>query len=227
MLTKLWYNKSKKGGEFMGTKNKSNSQIEKLISDVSFLYKEPWFYNHPFALRCELGIGNTKRKYLKNAKKRAYEIFNILFSTSPDAIFFDYYIQDFSLWDGIKVNRTVDFFKENLKFLAKHINKYEHTVVFNIPLDEDEKECNLQKNRIICYTDNKYSYKKRAIENFPWSSRKVHFVSFENECILSIYDDRGCDIVFAIQDKMREFYHKLEPYFLAYDLEKMKKRIED
>ena len=46
----------------MGTENKSNSQIEKLISDVSFLYKEPWFYNHPFALRCELGIGDTKRE---------------------------------------------------------------------------------------------------------------------------------------------------------------------
>ena len=211
----------------MGTENKSNSQIEKSITDVSFLYKEPWFYNHPFALRCELGIGDTKREYLKNAKKRAYEIFDILFATSPDAIFFDYYIQDFSSWDGIKVNRTVDLFKGNLKFLAKHINKYEYTVVFNIPLDEDEKECNLQKNRIICYTDSKYPYKKRAIENFSWSSRKVHFVSYENECVLSIYDDRGCDIVFATQDKMREFYHKLEPYFLAYDLGEMKKRIED
>jgi hypothetical protein len=62
----------------MGTENKSNSQIEKSITDVSFLYKEPWFYNHPFALRCELGIGDTKREYLKNAKKRAYEIFDIL-----------------------------------------------------------------------------------------------------------------------------------------------------
>ena len=68
MFTELWYNKSKKGGEFMGTENKSNSKIEKLITDVSFLYKEPWFYNHPFAIRCELGIGDTKREYLKNAK---------------------------------------------------------------------------------------------------------------------------------------------------------------
>lgn len=211
----------------MDTKNKSNSEIEKLITDASFSYMQPWFYNHPYALRCELGIGDSTRVYLKNAKKRAYKIFDILFPTHPDAIFFDYYIEDFSSWDRINVNKTVDFFKRNIKFLAKHINKYEYTIILNIPLDEHEKECNVQKNRVICYTDGKYPYKKRAIENFSWCSMTVHFVSFKNECIFSIYDDRGCDIVFATKDKMREFYHKLEPYFLSYDLEKMKKRIDD
>jgi hypothetical protein len=51
--------------------NRSNSEIEKMITDASFLYREPWFYKHPFALRCELGIGESKHTYLKNAKKRA------------------------------------------------------------------------------------------------------------------------------------------------------------
>ena len=54
----------------------------------------------------------------------------------------------------------------------------------------------------------------------------IHFVSFENECIMSIYDDRGCDIVFATKEKMQAFFGKLEPYLLAYDMEEMKKRIE-
>ena len=129
----------------MDTKNKSNSEIEKLITDASFSYMQPWFYNHPYALRCELGIGDSTRVYLKNAKKRAYKIFDILFPTHPDAIFFDYYIEDFSSWDRINVNKTVDFFKRNIKFLAKHINKYEYTIILNIPLDEHEKECNVQK----------------------------------------------------------------------------------
>ena len=211
----------------MNAKNKSNSEIESLITDASFSYKQPWFYNHPFALRCELGIGDSKHVYLKNAKKRAFEIFDILFQNPPDAIFFDHYIEDVSSWDGINVNNTIRYFKRNIKFLAQHVNKYENTIVFNIPLDEEEEENNVQKNRIICYADSKYPYKKRAIENFSWGSRTVHFVSFENECILSIYDDRGCDIVFATKEKMREFYNKLKPYFLEYDAEEMSRRFND
>ncbi|MBR2971058.1 MAG: DUF3885 domain-containing protein [Clostridia bacterium] len=209
----------------MNVKNKSNSKIEKMVSDTSFSYKQPWFYNHSFALRCELGIGDSKRVYLKNAKKRAFEIFDILFQNPPDAIFFDHYVEDLSLLDEININNTIGYFKKDIRFLAQHINKYEKTVIFNIPLDEDEDS--VQKNRIICYTDAKYPYKKRAIENFHGGARTVHFVSFENECILSIYDDRGCDIVFATREKMREFYDKLKPYFLEYDAEEMSKRFND
>ena len=211
----------------MNAKNKSNSEIESLITDASFAYKQPWFYNHPFALRCELGIGDSKRVYLKNAKKRAFEIFDILFQNPPDAIFFDYYVEDFSTANEIYINNAINYLKRNIKFLAQHVNKYENTIVFNILLDEDEKENTVQKNRIICYADSKYPYKKRAIENFPWRSRTVHFVSFENECILSIYDDRGCDIVFATKEKMREFYNKLKPYFLEYDAAEMSRRFND
>ncbi|MBO7555412.1 MAG: DUF3885 domain-containing protein [Neisseriaceae bacterium] len=42
--------------------------------------------------------------------------------------------------------------------------------------------------------------------------------------MLSIYDDRGCDIVFATKEKYQEFYNKLQKYLLEYDLEEMKKR---
>lgn len=215
-----------KGGCFVNA-NKSNSEIERLITDAAFSYKQPWFYNHPFALRCELGIGDSKRVYLKNAKKRAFEIFDILFQNPPDAIFFDHYVEDLSSCNEFNVNNTIRYFKLNIKFLAQHINQYENAVIFNIPFDEDEKECNAQKNRIICYTDSKYPYKKRVTENFSWGSRTVHFVSFENECVLSIYDHRGCDIVFATKEKMREFYDKLKPYFLEYDAEEMSKRFND
>ena len=54
----------------------------------------------------------------------------------------------------------------------------------------------------------------------------VSFVSIENECIFSVYDDRGCDIVFFSVDKYKEFYLKLEQYFLDYDREKMKETFE-
>ena len=56
------------------------------------------------------------------------------------------------------------------------------------------------------------------------NNSEVSLVSFENECILSVYDDRGCDIVFSTHEKMCEFYPMLEPFFLPYDCEMMKKR---
>ncbi len=211
----------------MDIKCKSNSKIEEMITDAAFSYHQPWFYNQPFALRCELGIGDSKRVYLKNAKKRAYEIFDILFQNSPDAIFFDYCIEDLTAWDEINTRSRTKWFGKDAKFLAKHINNHECSIVRNIELDEDEKDFYVQKNRIICYTDEKYLYKKRIVENFPWAGRVVHFVSFENECILSIYDDRGCDIVFATKEKMREFYPKLATHLLPHDLEEMQKRISE
>ncbi len=207
-----------------GAKTKSHSKIEKLITDPSFLYAQPWFYNHPFALRCELGTGKSKGTYLNNAEKRGLEIYDILFPTPPDAVFFDYYIEDLSAWGNIIVDSTLDYFEEKIRFLAIHINNYESTVVSNIPLSEDEKENCVQKNRLVCYTDHNYPYKETIADNFLWNAPTVHFVSFKNECIFSVYDDRGCDVVFATKEKMQEFYNKLKPYFLEYDREEMAKR---
>lgn len=42
---------------------------------------------------------------------------------------------------------------------------------------------------------------------------------------MSIYDDRGCDIVFANKEKMRKLFTKLKPYLLDYDMEEMENRI--
>ena len=50
----------------------------------------------------------------------------------------------------------------------------------------------------------------------------VSFVSLDNQCIFSVYDDRGCDVVFFTKEKYKEFYVKLEQYFLDYDREKMR-----
>ena len=71
------------------------SKIEDLISNKNFPYLQPYFYNNQFALRCELGIGDGDQ-YITNAKKRATEIFDILFPDGADAIIFNYWIFDHS-----------------------------------------------------------------------------------------------------------------------------------
>ena len=58
-------------------------------------------------------------------------------------------------------------------------------------------------------------------------SPEISLVSFENECIFSVYDDRGCDVVFMTYEKMKAFYPALRPYFLDYDLAEMERRLRD
>ncbi len=55
----------------------------------------------------------------------------------------------------------------------------------------------------------------------------IHFVSFENNCIFSVYDERGCDIVFFDKRQFRKFYPLLQKYFLDHDITLMKQRFED
>ena len=79
---------------------------------------------------------------------------------------------------------------------------------------------------MVSYRDTEDFPVHRLIRRCIWEQHlaPVGFVSFENECILSIYDDRGCDIVFATHEKLRELYPLLKSYFLDYDAEEMARR---
>ena len=69
--------------------------IENLVKDQNFSYLQPWFYQNPQALRCELGQGNDSETYMHNAYRRAKEIFAILFPDGqPDAVIFDQYVYE-------------------------------------------------------------------------------------------------------------------------------------
>lgn len=205
----------------------SNSKVEKMICDPSFAYTRPWFYNHPYALRCELGIGDTNRVYMKNAYSRALKIFNVLFPNKPDAMMFDYWVEDYSCYDKFYIKNILRAEKETYHFLSKHYQMYRYRVVQNIPLEDDE-EFVVKRNRIICYSSkNSFDYKCRIKEQILGKGHTVSYISFENECVFSVYDDRGCDIVFATKEKMKEFFEKLKPYLLEYDMENMLQRISD
>jgi len=243
------------------------SLVEKAICSKEFSYLHPYFYNNSFSLRCILGIGDTDEEYYSNSKKRALEIYNILFPKGADAIFFNYWVcdecntsdslqyvfcktankeknilndkvdlsdiildiydkEEYSLND--KINRLVDFYTYNLKFLLKYQYLYRHCSIKNLPVYEGYKEENdefVQRNRVVCFSDGKGFDYENLIENeLCEKGHDVSFVSFENECIFSVYDIRGCDVVFMTAEKMKEFYTKLEPYFLPYDMDEMKKR---
>lgn len=220
----------------------NNSRIEQLIRSPDFPYLHPYFYSHPYALRCELGIGETDEEYTANAEKQALEIYRILFPRGADAIIFNYWMYDYSDSGeaeylrcdedddpaGVIENR-VEVETENIRFLSEYQFRYRHRAVENLPTYDDPGDPDYGKtrrNRIVCYADGReFDYLdliRRELDGLR--AHEVSFVSFEHECIFSIYDDRGCDIVFAVPEKMKEFYPRLRPYFLPYDLELMEQR---
>ena len=197
------------------------SAIERLIGDRDFAYVQPWFYQNPHALRCELGQGDDTATYMHNAYRRAKEIFAILFPDGqPDAVIFDQFVYEIPI-------RQPYAHKEQAFF--NRMTARRHVIVPNLRTYEDEvgeEEKTYTRNRVGAYRDTQDFPVHRLIRRCIWEQHlaPVGFVSFENECILSIYDDRGCDIVFATHEKLRELYPLLKSYFLDYDAEEMARR---
>ena len=185
-----------------------NTLREKII-DPTFDYSQPWFYRNKLALRCELGIGQGK-EYFDNASKRAMKIANILFENKKiDAAFYVEYFIDGKACEvgnfGININEVINLNMDvlhSIDLIDEDIDTVKRYISYDVDCAVLER---IMKNQI----ENQYS-------------PLVSFVSFDNQFIFSVYDDRGCDIVFFSEDKYKEFYDKLEPYFLDYDRNTMK-----
>ncbi len=220
------------------------SIVEEMICSKDFSYLNPYFYHNPYALRCELGIGTTDEEYLDTAEQRAMDIYRILFPRGADAIIFNYWLYDYcdsgeaeSLqfdanddMEGIIENR-IQSEAEQLRFLSNYQLKYRHFTVRDLATYDEPSDFDYgrqRRNRVVCYSDGVgFDYRNLIFSQIHGiHAHDVGFVSFKNECIFSIYDDRGCDIVFMTHNKLKEFYHKIQPYFLEYDVEEMKKRYE-
>ena len=218
-----------------------NSKIEDLILSHDFPYLQPYFYNHPWALRCELGRGKTPEDFARTARERAEAIYRILFPTPADAVIFSYWIYDRSFTGDPGTDHPA-FSDEarrwlletqireeanQLRFLDAMQSRYRHAVVRDLPVYDEGPERDHWRHRIVCWPDawgfDDLGLLQRQLKDEP-EPLEISLVSFANECILSVYDHRGCDIVFADHASMMRFYYRLEPFFLAYDAEKMARR---
>lgn len=221
------------------------SKVEEQILSREFDYLHRYFYNNPYALRCELGIGNTTEEYLSQARQRANAIYDILFSHGADAIIFNYWINDWSdsgetegkAWESEEiaaeiVDRRIQAESDSLRFLSEHMMKYRHVAVKNLKTYDEPGDPDYdlrRRHRIVCYSDGIGFDDRELIEKqlSDGDSPEISLISFENECFLSVYDDRGCDIVFMTYEKMKSFYPALSPFFLAYDLAEMERRLQN
>ena len=220
-------------------------KVEELILSRDFDYLQPYFYNNPYALRCELGIGDTTEEYMRQARLRANAIYDILFPHGADAIIFNYWIDDWSesgeaegkdyeneeIASGI-IERRIQAESDSLRFLSDCMMKYRHVAVKNLKIYDEPGDADYdsrRRHRIICYSDGVGFDDRELIEKqiSDGNSPEISLISFENECIFSVYDDRGCDIVFTVYEKMKAFYPLLQPYFLDYDLAEMERRLQN
>ena len=190
------------------------SNVMEKIFDGSFLYLQPWFYNNKLALRCELGIGEGE-EYMKNAFYRAIQISNILFESGKiDAAFYQRYF-DYNgyAYDEADFALSIDKIVELDRSLL-------------LDLDEIDDDTSAVK-RYISYNIDFFTLESILKSQIECQVNPlVSFVSLDNQCVFSVYDDRGCDIVFFNVEKYKEFYLKLEKYFLDYDRDKMKETFE-
>lgn len=203
------------------------SIVEDKILDEGFVYEQPWFYNNRFSLRCELGVGKGV-KYMRNAVKRAFTIYDMLFQDGADCLFFNDYIYDYnsdSKVVGEDVKNILKAENNRLKFTLNYLKRYKnHKIIGNLKTNLDEDDL-IRVDRVVCYLNgDKRSYNIIKSQIKRQNNPIVSFVSFKNECIFSVYDDRGCDIVFFDKNKFIEYYEKLKPFFLDYDKEEMSKK---
>jgi hypothetical protein len=221
------------------------SKVEEQILSREFDYLHRYFYNNPYALRCELGIGNTTEEYLSQARQRANAIYDNLFSNGADAIIFNYWINDWSdsgetegkAWESEEiaaeiVDRRIQAESDSLRFLSECMMKYRHAAVKNLKTYDEPGDPDYdlrRRHRIVCYSDGIGFDDRELIEKqlSDGDSPEISLISFENECFLSVYDDRGCDIVFMTYEKMKSFYPALSPFILAYDLAEMERRLQN
>ncbi len=183
--------------------------MESRLLDPDFAYSRPWFYNQPWALRCELGLGDDYRSFTASAQSRAEAIAAILFVGGQSDVVFA---------DMVMAPNGKPMCRVERKRLGLLTARYRTMTVPNIavsPLDDEE---NALQSRFIFYRDDaNFDMPAVIAACFDERGSTLHFLSRSADCVMSIYDSRGCDIVFATPAAMLRHYGALETYFLEYD----------
>jgi len=143
--------------------------------------------------------------------------------------FFDNYIYDFDFDIGntVYINNLISSEKKRLKFCLGYQKKFKHIVIRDILFDKNDDDDDIvRRNRICCYPDKKFNATEVISSQIDNQDNPIiHLVSFDNSCIFTVCDDRGCDIVFFDKNKFRYFYPLLQKYFLDYDMAIMEQRL--
>jgi len=190
-----------------------------LIKELRNIYLT---HHHTYPLkeniRFELAHGEEKNYYSKieNGKIRANILFEEVFKDSK-IVQMIFIISQYSSKNKMDKFLYRNTFKVVDSFVTKSWDRFydEETTILVI---ETEKS-NLRVSKIIdgiCYEDF-YRYGKLRIKS------PIIFYNKQENLILNIYDDRGCDIWSDNLKRQKEIYNKYNSWILDYDRDTISK----
>ncbi|MGM0340635.1 DUF3885 domain-containing protein [Enterococcus sp. AZ007] len=179
-------------------------------------------YHHTYQLkeniRFELAHGKSSNYLDKivNAKYRAHVLFDEIFKNSP-TVQIVLFLSRHSNKTNIKKFLHKNSFKIVDCFMTTSSNYFDDDLVTIFVLEIEKNNLRISKTiDAICYQDF-YSYGKLRIKN-PFV-----FYNCQDNLILNIYDDRGCDIWSDNLTKQADIYQKYNSWILDYDRESIAK----
>ncbi|MEC1735271.1 DUF3885 domain-containing protein [Bacillus mojavensis] len=191
----------------------------------------PLFYNWQIGIRFEIGVGyNVNAAYLHspyidNAYKRAVTLFKSLHADNDDI----FVIADAVGFGGGRGYKTkLHIFSRYIREKAV-LKKLQHIAVSYTCSDDDDKT---HRFFLRCKAgDVRYIPMLRAICNQdmgikPSISLNIYFINIKKRTIFHLYDDRGCDILAAAAETIRDMYETYNSWILDYDKEKINRLFE-
>lgn len=187
-----------------------NFKIEKLLDDPNFSYGEELPFAHIFALHCKPGFGKDETC---TARRRTgiKRIYDAVFQNGVDAVFFDrfrYHCKDLQE----KKRKEASSAKRLQKW-----KRYPHKTFKKICEDFDE---NWSVDRAVFFFNGSENIDFFEFMLANGVKEPIHLVSFQNECIFSLYAEE-IELVFATKTKYVEFFEKLEKRLIARHLKRM------
>ncbi|WP_333860864.1 DUF3885 domain-containing protein [Clostridium sp.] len=193
-------------------------QVDKELKLLGLnLLKQPIFYNCPYGIRFEIGIGDVygknmipRKEYVKNALRRAMTIYNNGIK-SLGILMWEVYSQpernkgDFQILFSERITPILPQ-EEYLKDI-----KSDGDIMKKIEFYWDLKKCKIPINKVfteIILGD------LGGMQEFVAS---VYLFDIQNHIMLHLYDDRGLDIVAHDKNTLISFYKKLNTWILYYD----------
>lgn len=192
----------------------------------NFTLRPPLFYRWKVGIRFELGVNYTiedayeNSPYLQGVYRRAITLFKALHAENDDL----YIIVDANGYSkrqmlGCKLKVFSRYVKE--KSVLYRVNH--KTIPYIFPEDDEEGTYKTHRFILKCKTsDFKYISLLKAICNQDMGIRpsifhRVYFININRKTIFHVYDDRGCDIIAASPETIREVYNKYNDWLLDYD----------
>ncbi|MBT2641536.1 DUF3885 domain-containing protein [Bacillus sp. ISL-41] len=188
--------------------------------------RPPLFYNWKIGIRFELGVefdrdyNDENSPYVQEVYKRAISLFHSLHSNNEEIII----VVDADDYEDGKT------YKHRGRIISPYL--YEKTALYKLqhkglpyvfPEDDEEGKYKTHRFALRCkVSDLRYIPLLKAICNQdlgiqPSVSHRIYFLNVQRQTIFHVYDDRGCDVLAASPEAIKDIYQRYNRWILDYD----------